>query len=99
MENVHIVVEETDLGGARRRAGIRGGSFLLGLYEGVPLTRRGTGYGMYPILPDKITLFKQNIERVARTPEEIRLQIREVLIHEIAHHFGMDEKQIRDAGY
>ncbi len=99
MENVHIVVEDTDLGGARRRAGIRGGSFLLGLYEGVPLTRRGTGYGMYPILPDKITLFKQNIERVARTPEEIRLQIREVLIHEIAHHFGMDEKQIRDAGY
>jgi predicted Zn-dependent protease with MMP-like domain len=99
LENVHVVVEEMDSRRTRGRAGIRSGGFLLGLYEGVPIHKRGTDYGMYPVLPDRITLFQRNIERVASNAEEIRTVIRETLIHEIAHHFGMSEKEIRDAGY
>jgi predicted Zn-dependent protease with MMP-like domain len=72
---------------------------LLGLYEGIPLTRRGVDYGMYPVVPDRITLFKQNIEIIARDEQELRAKIREVLIHEIGHYYGMSETEIRRAGY
>ena len=73
------------------------GSMLLGLYHGVPLTQRGTWYGMSPVLPDRISLFQRNIERVCTSDEEIRLKIYEVLCHEIGHYFGMNESQIRGA--
>lgn len=99
IENVHIVVEETPEPHAMQKAGVRSGSMLLGLYEGIPLNKRGTAYGMYPAIPDKITLYKHNIESVARSDEGIRAKIREVLIHEIAHYFGMNEEEVRNAGY
>jgi predicted Zn-dependent protease with MMP-like domain len=96
IENVHIVVE--DLPGPAT-AGRRSGTLLLGLYEGIPLSRRGTSYGMYPSVPDKITLYQKNIETVAATDQELRACIRDVLIHEIGHYFGMSESEIRRAGY
>jgi predicted Zn-dependent protease with MMP-like domain len=99
MENVHIVVEDFPHPETSKKVGVRSGGMLLGLYEGVPLSKRGTWYGMYPALPDKITLYKKNIERVATSERAIREKIREVLIHEIAHHFGMDEEEVRNAGY
>ena len=99
IENVHIVVEEIPGLHTMRKTGIRSGSMLLGLYEGIPLNKRGTAYGMYPAIPDKITLYKQNIESVAGRDEEVRAKIREVLIHEIAHYFGMNEEEVRSAGY
>jgi len=99
LDNVHIVVEERDTQFRQRRAGVYRGSMLLGLYEGVPLSRRGTGYGAYPVVPDRITLFQNNIELTVGTQQELRDRIREVMVHEIAHHFGMSEKEIRDAGY
>ena len=99
LENVHVVVEEKESRRVRSKAGVRSGGLLLGLYEGVPLDKRGTDYGMYPVLPDRITLYQRNIESVSETPDEIRKVIRDTLIHEIAHHFGMSEREIRDAGY
>jgi predicted Zn-dependent protease with MMP-like domain len=99
IENVRIVIEDVDSAVQRRRAGLGRSSMLLGLYEGVPLTRRGVDYGVMPVMPDTITLFQKNIESIARSDAEIRTQIRETLIHEIAHYFGMDEDEIRDAGY
>ncbi len=99
LDNVHIVVEENDSANRRRRAGVYRGSMLLGLYEGVPLSHRGTGYGVYPVVPDRITLFQRNIEQTVESRKELRERIREVMVHEIAHHFGMTEKEIRDAGY
>ncbi len=99
LDNVHIVVEETDTRSRRRRAGVYRDSMLLGLYEGVPLSQRGTSYGVYPVVPDRITLFQRNIELTVGSPEELRQRIREVMVHEIAHHFGMSEKEIRAAGY
>ncbi len=99
LDNVHIVVEEVDTRTRRRRAGVYRDSMLLGLYEGVPLSQRGTSYGVYPVVPDRITLFQRNIELTVGSPEELRQRIREVMVHEIAHHFGMSEKEIRAAGY
>lgn len=72
---------------------------LLGLYEGVPRKFRGPGYGMSAMVPDRITLFQKNIESVSRDEIEMRSKIREVLMHEIGHYFGMNEEEIRKAGY
>jgi predicted Zn-dependent protease with MMP-like domain len=99
IENVHVVVEdlpdENDLKGAR----VRNKYLLLGLYSGVPLGHRGVAYGVYPVVPDRIKLFRENIERVTNSDIEVEAKIREVLIHEVAHYFGMTDQEIRKAGY
>lgn len=99
IENVRITVKDVDDDAVRRRARVRSGSVLLGLYEGIPLNKRGNDYGMYPVIPDSITLFQRNIEALARSPEETRATIRQVLLHEIGHYYGMTEEEIRSAGY
>jgi predicted Zn-dependent protease with MMP-like domain len=99
MDNVHIIVEELPAKRSNDRKGIRSGGLLLGLYEGIPLTKRGVDYGMYPVVPDRITLFRQNIQAVSRDDQELRGTIRETLIHEIGHYYGMSETEIRRAGY
>ena len=99
IENVRIVIEDLPHEDQLRKVGVRSRYNLLGLYQGVPLNHRLTGYGSYPTIPDTITLFKRNIEAVSRHESEIRERIREVLIHEIAHYFGMTEEEIRQAGY
>lgn len=93
LENIRIVVE--DLPPASRRAR----RSLLGEYHGIPLTRRGADYGMYPVIPDTITLYQLNLEDLAAQEGDLRRHIRETLIHEIGHYFGMSEAEIRRAGY
>ncbi len=96
VENVQIVVEDFPSGDAL--AGTRAGKRnLLGLYQGVPLPHRGTSYGMYPVGPDKITLYQKNIESVCRSDEEVEHRIVEVLFHELGHYFGMNEREVREA--
>lgn len=99
IENVHVVVDdlpdEFDMRGAR----IRNPYSLLGLYTGIPLNKRGPDYGMYPVIPDRIKLFKKNIEGVCGSDKEVEEKIKEVLIHEVAHYFGMTDAEIRKAGY
>lgn len=68
---------------------------LLGLYEGVPLIKRGTNYTA--VLPDKITIFRGPILRLAVTPARIKQMVKDTVWHEIAHHFGMDEQEVRNA--
>jgi predicted Zn-dependent protease with MMP-like domain len=98
IENVEIVVEDEPSSNPQlTRYGVSGNEMLLGLYHGVPLTKRGTWYGMTPTLPDRITLFKKNIEAVCRTEEQVEAKIYEVLFHEIGHYFGMNEQEIRAA--
>lgn len=70
---------------------------LLGLYQGVPLKRRGFWYGN--VMPDKITLFQKNIERLSHNEEEIKEWVNRVLIHEIGHYFGFSEEKLRENGY
>jgi predicted Zn-dependent protease with MMP-like domain len=99
LENVRIVIEDEPSRETMAKMRIRSPHTLLGLYEGVPLNMRGTGYGMYPFEPDKITLYKTNLESGACSADEIQSRIRDTLIHEIAHYYGMTEKEVRDAGY
>jgi len=69
---------------------------LYGLYEGVPLTERGAGY--YGMLPDKITIFRGPLKRDFPR-EELEGQIRITVVHEIAHHFGIDEERLEELGW
>lgn len=69
---------------------------LLGLYEGVPRTRRGN-YGVGGTLPDKITIFKLPLLMVSKSIEELKKNVKNTVVHEIGHHFGMNEEEIRSA--
>ncbi len=99
IENVGVVVEDQPDEELAATMRLRSRHDLLGLYQGIPLTSRGTWYGMTPVTPDKITLYQKNIEARCRTEDEIAARIYEVLVHEIGHYFGMSEEEIRLAGY
>ena len=75
-----------------KKSGLEEGNILLGLYEGVPLTKRGGNYSF--VLPDKITLFKHSIMMVVRDRQELYDQIKRTLWHEIAHYYGLDHDRI-----
>jgi predicted Zn-dependent protease with MMP-like domain len=96
LDNVEVTVAEVPSAALRRRMGLAPGATLLGLYEGVPRTRRTTHYGL--VLPDKITLFRRPILAACRTPEEVEERVRSVVIHELAHHFGIDDDRLRELG-
>lgn len=93
LENVQVLVEDWATSSELRRARLSHPSQLLGLYEGVPQTKRGRGYGL--VLPDKISIFQKPIERQCHSDKEIEAKIGEVVRHEIAHHFGTDEETLR----
>jgi predicted Zn-dependent protease with MMP-like domain len=93
MDNVEIVIEDWPTAEQLQKNGIRQGVLLLGLYEGVPRTKRGIGYNL--VLPDKITIFQKSIEEIAKTDAEIQEAVKNTVWHEIAHHFGFDEAGVR----
>jgi predicted Zn-dependent protease with MMP-like domain len=86
MRNVAVTVEH----GA-------GPPSLLGLYKGVPLTARTSQYA--GVLPDRITIYRQAICAICRTEAEVAEQVRRTVIHEIAHHFGIDDARLRELGW
>jgi len=89
LDNVDIVVEEW------ASSDIARGRLLLGLYQGVPKPKRGTGYTL--VLPDKITIFKGPIELVSKGNEEaIKDLMVDTIQHEIAHHFGISDSRLRE---
>jgi predicted Zn-dependent protease with MMP-like domain len=94
LDNVGIVIEDNPTPEQLKKLKIRKNDFLFGLYEGIPKTKR---WGYADVLPDKITIFKSPIEQSAKTEEEIKKLVKETVWHEIAHHFGMDEKEVREA--
>jgi predicted Zn-dependent protease with MMP-like domain len=94
MENVDVVVEDRAPQDLLSEMGLRSPSELLGLYQGVPLDRRGFYYGN--VLPDKITLFQIPIESICKTKEEVKERIREVVIHEVGHYFGLNDERLRE---
>ncbi len=99
LQNIDVVIEDLPSRAQLRRARVSRGLILLGLYEGVPLTRRSSNYGMVP--PDKITVFQKNIEAkwVGADEMDIREEVQRTVRHEIAHHFGIGDarlKQIED---
>lgn len=96
VRNVALLIEEEPSPEVREREGLGEGETLLGLYQGIPATARGDSYGVGPTLPDTITLYQLPIEEAAREGgEDIRKVIAETIWHEYAHHFGMDEDEVR----
>jgi predicted Zn-dependent protease with MMP-like domain len=94
MKNVDVVLEDRAPRDLLSEMGLRSPLELLGLYQGVPLDRRGFYYGN--VLPDKITLFQIPIESMCQTKEEIEEKVREVVIHEVGHYFGLDDERLRE---
>jgi predicted Zn-dependent protease with MMP-like domain len=93
LENIDVVVEDWPTPTQMLQLGLRRGETLLGLYEGVPQTKRGRQYGLVP--PDKITIFQRPIEAKCRYDAEISAEIQRVVKHEIAHHFGISDARLR----
>jgi len=92
LENIDVVVEDFPSRNQLAQARVRSRQSLLGLYEGVPLTRRSSHYGMVP--PDKITIFQKAIEEQCHNDDEVAGEIRKVVQHEIAHHFGISDARL-----
>jgi predicted Zn-dependent protease with MMP-like domain len=86
MENVVVIVEHDP-----------GPPGLLGLYEGIPLTSRTTQYNL--VLPDHITIYRQAICEVCHTEQGVADQVRRTVIHEVAHHFGIDDDRLSELGW
>ena len=97
LDNVAVTVEEEPPAELLRNMGLPAGATLLGVYQGIAKTRRTTAYG--GVLPDRIVIFRGPILRRCRTEEEVRDQVARVVIHEIAHHFGIGDKRLRELGY
>ncbi|MBX6763501.1 MAG: metallopeptidase family protein [Rubrobacteraceae bacterium] len=93
LENVAIVVEDWPNLSSPLAPG---SNDLYGLYEGIPVSRRGAGYGAQ--LPDRITIFRGPLERDF-PPEELEEQVRITVIHELAHHFGIDDGRLEELGW
>lgn len=93
LSNVAVVIEEEPNQEQLGKVGLSKRSSLLGLYQGVPQTKRGPHYGL--VLPDKITIFQRPIEKIASSNEEIRQLVKNTVWHEIAHHFGSSEERLR----
>ncbi len=88
LDNVVILVEDTDPGGDRG---------LLGLYEGYALTARDSHYA--GVLPDRITIFRRPILRMCDSEEDVVREVRVTVVHEIAHHFGIEEERLHELGW
>lgn len=97
IENLVFISEDYPTEHDIDRLGLKSKYSLLGLYSGVPYTHRNTYY--MNVTPDRIILYKKNIESLCDSLEELKEKIREVVIHEVAHYFGMDEDEVRNAGY
>jgi predicted Zn-dependent protease with MMP-like domain len=96
LDNIDVVVADAPTPKQSKKAGIRKGGTLLGLYEGVPLTRRGAFYQL--AVPDKITIFQLPIEARCGDERRIYAEIEKVLRHEIAHHFGISDERLKEIG-
>jgi predicted Zn-dependent protease with MMP-like domain len=92
LDNVAIVYADWPDEHQAKKAELKPGNLLLGLYEGIPLTQRGSGYTY--VLPDKITLFKVPIQMVSKDDEALAEQVKRTLWHEIAHYYGLNHSRI-----
>ena len=96
IDNVAFRVEDRAEPSAYGLRGTRGQGLLLGVYRGVPLTRRNSGYNL--VVPDEIVIFQGAIEQVARTPERVQALVRRTVRHEVAHYFGISDARLHELG-
>lgn len=96
LANVAVVVEDEPSEAQREAVGLTAEEPLFGLYEGTPQTARTCGYGM--VLPDKISIFRGPIERFCCSRREMRSEVRQTVVHEFAHHFGIGDDELDQLG-
>jgi predicted Zn-dependent protease with MMP-like domain len=96
LDNVEVIVEDWPDRHTLRTMGIRSPYGLLGFYHGVPLTERTTHYGL--VAPDKISIYRKPIEAQCNNLEELRQTVHRVVLHELAHHFGIDDDRLYEIG-
>jgi len=97
LENVVIEVQRRPDASMTRSLNLPDPRMLFGLYVGRPLTRRHVEES--GILPDRVIIFQDNLERACRTPEQLRAEIRKTVLHEVGHHFGLNEDDLDRLGY
>lgn len=93
LENVAVLVEDVPSPETMRDMGLRSPYQLFGLYHGIPLDKRGSYYGNVP--PDVVVIYQLPIERACATEDEIREQVRDTVVHEVGHFFGLSESELR----
>lgn len=96
LDNVDVVVEDTPSPYESGSAGVSQRRMVLGLYQGVPLSKRCHYYGM--VIPDKISIFKDNIERICSSSDEVVRVVAHTVQHEMAHHLGISDDRLRELG-
>lgn len=99
--NVALLVEDEPSEEVRQKEGLEGEETLLGLYQGLPLSERGSEYGVGMTLPDTITLYRLPLIEEAEAMdrefrEAVRIAIRETIWHELGHYFGLEEHEVND---
>lgn len=94
IKNVAFVTEDEPTREQRQKLQLRNNQSLFGLYEGIPITKRSSGYNM--VLPDKITVFKYPIQMMSNSLEELVAQVKKTVWHEVAHYYGLDHLQIHE---
>lgn len=96
MENVAVLVE--DWPSATQLAKVGAGRMLLGLYEGVPITRRGP-LSYSGVAPDRITIFREPLSRLASDVDDLAARVRVTVLHEVGHYFGMSDERLHELGW
>jgi predicted Zn-dependent protease with MMP-like domain len=96
IENLSFLVEPWASAEDRARTGTIGHGQLLGVYRGVPLTHRTSGYQM--TLPDVVVIFQEPLQRIARDEDHLRQLVHHTVRHEIAHYFGISDRRLRELG-
>ena len=97
LEEVSVEIKDRPTDKQLKDQGLKDDELLLGLYVGHPMTERSVEYS--GMLPDAIYIFQEDIELVSRNEKELVEQVRTTVLHEIGHHFGMDEDDLDDLGY
>lgn len=93
-DNITVQIKDRAPRDVHTQTGVPHRDLILGTYHGVPYKHRGPYYGNTP--PDVITLYQKSIEEVCRSEKEIKNKIREVVLHEVGHYFGLKEKELKD---
>jgi predicted Zn-dependent protease with MMP-like domain len=96
LDNVQVVIEEEPSAALLEKMGVTPDQTLFGLYTGTPLTQRSIEYSGFP---DRITIFRRPLLEEFDDPLDLRREIGRTVIHEVAHHFGIDEERLVDLGW
>jgi len=94
LQNLAVIIDDKPTRETLARSGASPYSSILGLYHGVPFKHRGPYYGNLP--PDVIIIYQQPIEKICRTDEEVKTKVKEVVLHEVGHYFGLSERELRN---